>query len=253
MSLPMVSIIIPCYNYRQYVGMAIETCMQQQYDGKFELIVVDDGSIDGSIQACKFYETVWCKDKYKVIRLTGNHGYSFAKNEGIAASRGEYITCLDADDMMTIDSIQKRAEILDQRPDIMLVHAKAYVINANGNYEYWNNRIYKIDTSKSIKIQAQTVMVKREVYQKYGLYDELLRSRSDNEMWWRLRNVAHIEDRFYHLDQPVAFYRKHELSMVEYRKKNPLYNQEVTSILEQQKELRAKEGITDSNTRMLRT
>jgi hypothetical protein len=67
-------------------------------------------------------------------------------------------------------------------------------------------------------------------------------------MWNRLKYAARIENAFYFLEHPVAFYRKHPDSMIEYRKHSPAYNNEVTRLLEQQKEMRLREGITRENT-----
>lgn len=247
--LPKVSIVITNYNYERYIGNAIESCLQQDYQGAIEVIVVDDRSSDNSVMFVNRH----FGSKVKLIALKQNSGYSVAKNEGIAQSTGDLITTIDADDMMTIDSLKTRVEILTRFPQMMVVHAQAYTIFGDGDYLYWIKRLRKISVSKRTdKVHAQTVMVRREVYQKYGLYDEKLRSRADNEMWWRLRNVAKIGESFYYLEYPVAFYRKHELSMIEYRKRNPRYNFDVSQKLEQQKETRLREGITKANTRMLK-
>lgn len=250
MSLPKVSIIIPNFNYERYVLNCLESCLQQDYKGEIEVIVIDDKSADNSVMFINKH----FGSRVKLIRKDINEGYSKAKNEGIAKSTGELITAIDADDMLTIDSISKRVEIFMSYPQIQLVHAQAYTIFGDGDYLYWFKRLRKIRvSSRKDKIHAQTVMVRREVHVKYGLYDERLRSRSDNEMWNRLRNVAGIERYFYFIEHPVAFYRKHDLSMIEYRKKNPRYNFDVTQRLEEQKALRLREGITSTNTRMLKS
>lgn len=245
---PKVSIIIPCYNYREYVLNTVESCLAQDYRGPFEVIVVDDASTDGSASEIdrKFHTQV------RIIRLGVNRGYSAAKNEGIRKSTGDLIVTIDADDMLTIDSIRLRAEAFLNYPETLMVHALAWVIRGPGDMGYWIKRLYKIDYGRTKKIHAQTVMLRRSVHRDYGLYDEKLRSRSDNEMWHRLIDVAKIGDRIMALDVPVAFYRKHEFSMIEYRKKNPNYNTQQTTILEEQKALRLREGITRENTPYLK-
>lgn len=249
MSLPKVSIVIPNYNYERYIGNALESCLQQDYEGEIEVIVVDDKSGDNSVAFINKY----FGSRVKLITKKHNEGYSVAKNDGIAQSTGEYIVTLDADDMLTIDSVRKRAEILFNYPQILLVHAQAYTIYGDGDYMYWFKRLRKIHVSKRTdKVHAQTVMVRRRLHIKYGLYDEKLRSRSDNEMWNRLKYAAQIENCFYYLEYPVAFYRKHDLSMVEFRKRNTKYNFEISELLEQQKAMRLREGITRENTRMLK-
>lgn len=245
---PKVSIIITNYNYQEFLVHTIESCLAQTYKGEMEIIVVDDCSTDQSRIVLEKY-----KSFVTSIMLPRNSGYSVAKNEGIRASNGDFITTIDADDMLTRDSIAIRSEFLQLHPQYLLVYAQAYLIKGGGDIDYWERRLYKIDVShREDKIHAQTVMVRRDVYKRYGLYDERLRSRADNEMWWRLRNVARVENQFFFMRHPVAFYRKHERNMIQYRKDHPEYANEVTRILEEQRTLRASQGITKENTKFLK-
>lgn len=249
MDYPLVSIIIPCYNYQDFVLDTIESCTYQKYNGKFEIIVVDDASTDSSV----FKVNHHYRNHVRVVQLFKNSGYSTAKNEGIRISRGDLIATIDADDMLTEDSIAVRAEEFVKDDRLLMIHALAWGIKGEGGIDYWLKRRYKLEyESKRKKIHAQTVMLRRSVHLDYGMYDERLRSRSDNEMWHRLINVAKIGDRIKFLDYPVAFYRKHPRSMIEFRKHCPTYNQEQTLILEEQKALRLREGITRENTRFLK-
>jgi len=246
MEWPKISIIIPCYNYQDYVLDCIDSCFRQDYKGKYEVIVIDDCSTDRSV----YFIDKFFRGRVTLIQFKQNCGYSKAKNEGIIRSTGKYITTIDADDMLTDDSLTIRASRLANN-NIVLVHGRAYTIKGEGGYDYWYKRRYKCHCNPRTKIHAQTVMMKREVYLKYGLYDELLRSRSDNEMWCRLRNVAGIGHSMYYIDHAMAYYRKHDKSMIEYRKNNPRYNFDVTEKLKTQKYLREVNGITKYNTRML--
>lgn len=251
MNYPMVSIIIPLFNYQDFVLDTIESCLYQKYQGEFEVIVVDDASTDSSVFKIGHF---FHKHKLlKLIQFFENKGYSAAKNEGIRKSRGDLIVTIDADDMLTEDSIAVRAEELIKNENLLMVHALAWTIKGEGGLDYWVKRLYKLEyESKRKKIHAQTVMLRRSVHRDYGLYDEKLRSRSDNEMWRRLIDVAKIGDRIKFIEYPVAFYRKHNRSMVEFRKHCPPYNQEQTKILEAQKEMRLREGITRENTIFLK-
>jgi len=249
MTLPLVSIVIPNYNYQEWVLNAIESCLAQDYKGPIEVIVVDDASTDSSVLVINHH----FRGTIKLIMQGQNRGYSHAKNEGIRHSNGDLIVTLDADDMLTHDSISSRVKVFLDHSETLMVHALAWVIKGDGDFDYWNKRLYKISYGvKGAKIHAQTVMVRREVYRDYGLYEEKLRSRSDNEMWHRLIDAAKIGDRIRFLEHPVAFYRKHDRSMVQFRKKNQEYNGEQTRILEEQKALRLREGITRENTRFLK-
>ncbi len=103
-------------------------------------------------------------------------------------------------------------------------------------------------------IHAQTVLMHRNVYKEFGLYDENLRSRSDREMWWRLFGKDKSEKakiNYYHLEKFVAYYRYHRFSMWRKRKRKKEYDKYVIKQSEKAYEMRKKEGITKENTRFL--
>src|SRR6185503_10394131 len=99
--LPLVSIIIPCYNQGRYLGDAIESVLRQSYR-RLEIIVVDDGSTDDSSQVARKYSDV-------KLRRQENRGFSRARNAGLEASRGDYLVFLDADDRLLPGAIQAGA------------------------------------------------------------------------------------------------------------------------------------------------
>ena len=96
-----VSIIMPVYNKEKYVDRAIRSIINQNFTD-WELIIVDDGSVDNSLQICKKY---LC-EKIKVISIT-NGGVSNARNVGLSVAKGEYITFIDSDDYVAQDYLEK--------------------------------------------------------------------------------------------------------------------------------------------------
>ncbi len=248
----LISVIVPLYNYRKYIGYCIQSILNQTYKN-FELIVVDDCSTDASYKEALKYQK---KDKrVKVIRLDSNCGYSAAKNEGIVISRGDYIVTLDADDMMTKNSLEIRLKAITKY-DVNFVYANAYFVRDGISLKQcYATSGHRINKSLDLyNIHAQSVMMKREIHIKYGLYDENLRSRSDREMWWRLfgktkkckKNVSS-----YYIDKIVAYYRYHRYSMWRKRKRKPKLDQKVIKMSEEAYEMRMKEGIIKKNTRFL--
>ena len=246
----LVSIIVPLYNYRAYIVDCITSITNQTYDN-WELIVVDDCSQDDSYKIAKKFRS----NKVTVIKLSKNYGYSKAKNEGIMLSKGEYITTLDADDMMTKASIADRlSAAIDS--DVPFVHANA--IRVKGDISL--NKCYKIKDPfiqrhpSVYEIHAQTIFIRRDVFKKYGLFDEGLRSRSDREMWWRLFGKSKEDKprvKSFHLDKCVAFYRVHSKSMWRTRKRNKNLDRKIIKKSEMAYDLRRREGITQNNTRFL--
>ena len=102
MSEPLISLIIPCYNYGQYISEAIESVLKQTYQN-FEIIVIDDGSTE---ELTKQVVSELNYPKSKVIRQE-NRGLSAPRNGGIREARGEFIVPLDADDKLHPTFLQK--------------------------------------------------------------------------------------------------------------------------------------------------
>ncbi|SDH60545.1 Glycosyl transferase family 2 [Pseudobutyrivibrio sp. 49] len=98
-----VSVIIPVYNKERYLSRCIESVLNQTFHD-FELILVDDGSEDNSLNICKKYEEV---NNHIVVIHQDNQGVSVARNNGIKAAIGEYILFVDADDYLNEDMIEK--------------------------------------------------------------------------------------------------------------------------------------------------
>lgn len=248
-----VSIVIPCYNYANFIGDCLLSCVNQSYPAK-EIIVVDDASKDESAVVVDKFISKYSADRVRLIRLRENGGYSHAKNEGIVASRGDYIVTIDADDMLLPDSLYTRRLVFDRhsthKDPVDMVDGNAYNFSGTQDYDFVMKRLYKLSIQEGReKVHAQGVMLRRRVHCRFGLYDESLRSRSDNEMWFRLLKLCEI--RRMHIDDPVAIYRRHKRSMVQFRRDNPGYNEEVTRALLMAKDKRSREGITKHNTRFL--
>lgn len=117
----LVSIIVPCFNAEKWLREAIESCFQQSYK-LIEVIVIDDGSRDGSLEAIESYDG-------KVIWETGpNRGGNYARNRGIELSKGEYIQYLDADDYLLPDKIERQVKFLEE--------TGADIVYGDVNYQY---------------------------------------------------------------------------------------------------------------------
>lgn len=251
----LVSIITTLYNYSNYIAELIESVKKQTYIN-WELIIVDDCSTDNPYSIIKPY---LLDKRISYIRLNKNYGYSHAKNEGIINSNGNYIVMIDADDMLTDKSIAIRVELLDNNADKLWCHGEAWVLKCNILKS--NSRDYKRRyREKLIKdgndlsstyflrlIHAQSVMVRKELHEKIGLYDETLKCSSDNEMWRRIIEFGYIPA---HTDEYVAIYRSHSRQMhkSEYKKNNiKKIKQQLVGNLKR----RITDGISRANTRLL--
>jgi len=216
----MVSIIMPVYNKEKYLEDAIKSVLGQSYSN-FELIIVDDGSTDNSINIAKEFAK---EDKrVTVIALKENQGISKARNEGLKRARGEFITQFDPDDVMVPDAIKSRLEFLNSHPEVDLVFGRLdKFINAEGDpieNDYFEEvqRFYRMEKNRNfyekikklelkIPLPNPTCMYRREVLFREGYYDENLLYMSDIELSFRIVRCSEISC----LDKPIVSYRLHD-------------------------------------------
>lgn len=249
----MVSIVIPMYNMEKYVADCIESCLDQTYND-IEIIVVDDCSTDKSIEVVKKFGM-----NISLAFSCENKGVSAARNRGMQHARGEYIVFLDADDMLTPNSIMARAKYLDANRNVSMVWGKAYKINQERNNYKWGYRkcmaSYGSLEVYSRRCNAQTIMWRRRVFEKYGLYYEGLRSKEDKEMLYRLG--LHPDSpmprviKAKKLDRFMAIYRRHPKAKHKMRVADKKWFNETERIFNDRIKQLKKEGITPQNTEFL--
>lgn len=109
---PKISFIIPVYNVEEYLGQCLDSVLAQSYEN-FEAICIDDGSTDSSLNILKKYEK---KDKRIKIISQKNQGVSVARNAGLDAARGEYISFVDSDDAIDAEFIKTMLTALEENP-----------------------------------------------------------------------------------------------------------------------------------------
>ena len=121
-----VSVVIPTFNNEDTIAATVESALTQRFDGEFEVIVVNDGSTDGTpAELAKF------GDRIRVIDQE-NRGVSWARNAGIAAAAGEYIALLDGDDWWTGDKLSKTVPVLERNPAAVAVFSDVMQVDGAG-------------------------------------------------------------------------------------------------------------------------
>jgi glycosyltransferase involved in cell wall biosynthesis len=124
----MISIILPAYNATQFIRPAVESILQQTFT-EFELIVVDDGSSDDTVQ---ILETFVQQDARVRLLQSPHGGLSRALNRGIAAARYDWIGRMDADDIALSDRLQKQVDAIRANPEVVAWGTYAYHMNSQG-------------------------------------------------------------------------------------------------------------------------
>ena len=124
----LVSVVMPAYNGEKYIADAIESIINQSYT-EWELIIVDDASIDNTLDVIKKYKD----DRISLYINDKNRGISYSTNLAISKSNGKYIALLDDDDIATKDRLLLQAEYLDNHPSIDILGGRAVNIDEYGN------------------------------------------------------------------------------------------------------------------------
>ncbi|AHG44174.1 glycosyl transferase family 2 [Rhizobium leguminosarum bv. trifolii CB782] len=186
--MPTVSVIIPTYNRARFIRGAIESVFGQSFSD-FELIVIDDGSTD---ETAKIVGALG-DNRLNFIRQE-NRGRSAARNRAIALARGRYIAFLDSDDMYLPDKLSQQVDYMDSHPEDGMIYTSAMCIDGDGRplnsqgYEAWaGGDIYKqVAFFQPVTITLPTVMVRREVLDAIGGFDEAMERFEDTDLWRRI-------------------------------------------------------------------
>ena len=201
--MPTLSVIIHTYNNEKFIAETVESVLNQTYKD-YEIIVVDDGSVDGTRDALIPYMQ---KIRY---HYKENGGIASAKNAGIGLSETEFVAFLDHDDLWVPDKLKIQMECFNENPQAGLVYAK-YTSFRDGKelrtkpekgYSGW---IFKELLAKSF-IQTSTVVVKRECLDAVGPYDETFSLGDEYDMF--LRIAQKFQCGF--VDKGLTRYRVHD-------------------------------------------
>jgi len=176
-----VSVIIPVYNSERYLRTAVESVLKQTYDF-FELIVVDDGSVDGSSNVIKSFEAI----RY---RFQPHSGISSARNAGIAMARGGIVAFLDADDIWLPDKLESQVSFLKSHPDVDCVICKYKGFFQSGeDIPGWVNQASFLE--ENVGYLPSCMILRKQAFDRVGLFDTSLRTGEDLEWFSRARRAG---------------------------------------------------------------
>ncbi len=229
----MVSIICLCYNHSNFIEEALYSVFNQTYKN-WELIIVNDASTDNSKEIIDKIVKEIPLYPIQTIHLKENRGNCAAFNEGFKISKGKYIIDLAADDKFEIDKLEKQVKILESADtQTGVCFTNATLINEEvdensnklGNYYFdWYKKlpkdgfIFKELIRAGGMICSPTMLIKREVLEELGGYDESL-SYEDYDFWVRSARKW----KYIFLNENLTFYRKtnHSHSSTFKKKNNP--------------------------------
>ncbi|MFL6706899.1 MAG: glycosyltransferase family 2 protein [Massilia sp.] len=221
---PRLSVVIPCYNAERYIAATLDSVLAQG-DDDLEIIVVDDGSRDGS--------RALIHQRYPQVRLIeqANAGVAAARNHGIKAARGEWIAFVDADDIWLPGKLAAQFALLAKNPDCRMCYTAWHVwpsdaplptpavlqeVERNASdtarWQSASGWIYP-QLLLDCAVWTSTTMAKRSLFDEIGNFDGSLRVGEDYDLWLRASRVTPILQ----VPRPYALYRIHPDSITKSR------------------------------------
>ncbi len=202
---PLISVIMPCYNYAHFLPEAIESVLQQKYS-HLECIIVDDGSPDTTEEIAKKYCKLDARVKYVKQQ---NQGLPTARNTGISMAKGKYILPLDADDKISPDYAAKAVEVLEGNPNMGIVYCETLFFGSM-------NGIFKLKPYKLSEILINNVIphagfFRKEDWVAGGGYNPNMKLGWEDYDFWL--SIIELGREVYKIPEVLYFYRQGHTSM----------------------------------------
>lgn len=209
----MVSVVLPVYNGEKYLQEAVDSILQQTYCD-FELIVINDGSTDNTLDILLEYQK---KDSRVVIISRENRGLVDSLNEGIQISQGKYIARMDADDIAHPTRLEKQVKYMEENEDVYILGTNYSLIYeegtseevmkaAQGTHKRSTAPIDKNDwflsTNETMKFIHPTIMIRKSLFDAIGLYRHY--KLEDLELYFRTGSNGYRIDK---LEEVLLDYR----------------------------------------------
>lgn len=229
---PLVSVIIPSFNSKAYVMQSIQSVKNQSYPN-IEIIVVDDGSTDNTVQVLKDFQA---KESFQLITKK-NSGPGGARNAGMTAAKGEYICFLDADDQLLQESIAKRIDVMKSHTEVDLVFTDVtrldtkdkpgYAFLSHHDFlakfknaidksidktYYFNDQYFDCAILHFPFIWTSSVMVKSSVIARCGYFNETWKGSEDIDYWLRVSEQGKLA----YIDEPLTQWHHYYSSLTSY-------------------------------------
>ena len=181
---PLVSVIIPTYNRGWIIKEAIDSVLSQHF-GKIELIVVDDGSTDNTMDILDAYA------RDIIVLRQDNRGASAARNAGISCASGQLIAFLDSDDLWLPEKVSSQVDFFHSNPAALICQTEELWIrngkrvNPKKRHQKFSGMIFKHCLPLCI-VSPSAVMMRKRLFDKTGMFDESLPACEDYDLWLRI-------------------------------------------------------------------
>ena len=218
----MVSVIMPAYNAAKTIRASVES-IHAQTVSDWELIVVDDGSIDET--AAILTKLAEGDSRIRFLKNAKNSGASYTRNRAVTLAQGEWIAFLDSDDLWKPDKLEKQLALADKHPDMVICYTASAFINDDGEpYGYVLEAVERVTYEMLLRknlLSCSSVMIRTSVMKEVKMPGD--RMHEDYYVWLK---VVHSCGVAYGINEPLLVYRlcANSKSSSRFRSARMLYN-----------------------------
>jgi len=200
--IPRLSVVLPAYNAEKTIRRAIESILNQTFKD-FELIVINDGSIDRTAEIISSYTD----KRINFVNLDKNEGLVSALNRGLKLSRGEFIARQDADDESLLNRFTRQLNVIESDEELGVVGAATLLRTETGrvvgSYKYPDDStLAEWQAIFKTPVAHSTVMLRKSIIEAAGAYSGEYKYAEDFELWTRVARVGKIIS----LKEPLVYY-----------------------------------------------
>jgi glycosyltransferase involved in cell wall biosynthesis len=207
MSIPAVTVVFRAYNCSKFIGQAIDSILAQTFQD-FEIVIVDDGSTDGTDVILKAYAQQ--DQRIRLIRNEPNQGPVKTMNIGVRNARGEFVAVHDSDDISLPHRLETQVNFLKSHPEVALIGGGALFIDEEGELLRVGTDRRRVGEEVKLFLEKgqafihSSVMYRRTCIEAIGLYDEFFTSSHDYDMTLRMASIFRIV----YYEEPLVKWRR---------------------------------------------
>lgn len=221
---PQISVVIGAYNEKERIARTLQSLLGQTISD-FEIIVVDDGSIDDTTKVVSDF----IDERVRLITIDQNQGLPGALNRGIDVARGKYIARADADERSLPHRLQRQSDVLTKRQDIQAVGCWYRYIGRSGeqivDVEVPSDRSFNVSDllENGPGVAHGSMMIRNEALSVINGYRESFQLAQDYDLWLRMAEA--FGNDWLHIVSDVLYERKIDVSQLEKRQRQRIYSE----------------------------
>lgn len=207
LSAPKISVVMPVFNREHHVALSVKSILLQDF-GDFELVIVDDGSTDGTRKVLAEFDD----PRIRIIAMPANCGNATARNVGLGAARGEFIATMDSDDVALPERLGRQWQFLKAHPEIDILGTNVYKVVSGQSYEQQHAAEDGIIKARLLLLSGAamihpTMMIRATFLNQHDLKYQPVLTDADHALW--IEAMA-LGARFSVLQEYLLCYCRHD-------------------------------------------